>query len=167
MHICGAAQGRQARFYRKLQSVLEDAYRFAQAALRAPDIRQGHAAADHIRDEPVPLQVGHPPTERLEGGIEIAAGPGRKPEQRCAGAPQEIVILRRELEQAAGVLHTVRHIALRQGQGGTVHGDRAGHALEFLLVHKFGLFAGFWRHVQPALDLLKARLHSLQVPVLQ
>ena len=50
-----------------------------QTSLRDPYIGQGNGAADHVRDEPDFVQVGHALGKHPIGSFKVTARPGCKP----------------------------------------------------------------------------------------
>ena len=136
VHVCRSPQRRASPCCRrKLQCLLIGAHGLAETTLRNPYISQGDGATDGVRDVPGLLQTRHAIGIRPVRCLEIPARPGgESQERRCRSAP-EMVVLRDEVERPPGVFHGVGHIAPRQGQSGTVHGDRTRQTAKFLFVH--------------------------------
>ena len=116
------------------QRLLVGAQRLAQATLGDPDVRQRDRAAEDVSDVPGPPQPLGSDRVGPVRGLEVAASPAREPrEGRCPGSG-EVVLFSRTVDRPLGVVDGGGSVASNQGQGGPVHLDHRGKALELALV---------------------------------
>ena len=108
---------------RELQGLLVGAHRVAEPALGDPDVGQRDRAPEYVGQVTRSLHARRALGVRRVGCLEIAARPGREPDQRRGRSTPDVVVLVEEVQSPLGVGDRAWKIAQHQRQPGAVDGE--------------------------------------------